>query len=255
MSVVACISLKVILHLYVLMRCLISIIRNQIRKSPGLCSLGLTLIVPLVAGYFRLVDLTIAVFRWLAPFVQLEFVLVLVLRVLEIRLSFEIVLTFIYIFLLIIVFLVCEVILVLEIVVGKNITVIGDAYGFSLKSVWLDDVGWLEWVLDWVQVQVQLSNWNYKLVQRFSMLIDRRLLLHDFRRQIRILTFSIIIIVILENKLLLHLLFCIVVIVMNILIVSSSIYDLIGLSKLDLFILIIIIKLHLLKLRILIYIE
>jgi hypothetical protein len=109
--------------------------------------------------------------------------------------------------------------------------------------------------LDWVQVQVQLSNWNYKLVQRFSMLIDRRLLLHDFRRQIRILTFSIIIIVILENKLLLHLLFCIVVIVMNILIVSSSIYDLIGLSKLDLFILIIIIKLHLLKLRILIYIE
>jgi hypothetical protein len=73
--------------------------------------------------------------------VQLEFILVLVLRVLEIRLSFEIVLTFVYIFLLIIVFLVCEVILVLEIVVGKNITVIGDAYGFSLESDWLDDVG------------------------------------------------------------------------------------------------------------------
>ena len=254
MSVVAGISLKVILHLNVLMRCLISIIRDQVRKSPGLCSLGLTLIVPLVAGYFRLVDL-IAVARWLAPFVQLEFVLVLVLRVLEFRLSFEIVLTFVYIFLLIVVFLVCEVILVLEIVVRKNITVICDAYGFSLQSIWLDDVGWLERVLDWVQVQIQLGNWNYKLVQRFSMLIDGRLLLHDLRRQIRILTFSIIIIVILENKLLLHMLFCIVVIVMNILIISSSIYDLIGLSKLDLFILIIIIKLHLLKLRILIYIE
>ena len=250
MSVVAGISLKVILHLNVLMRCLISIIRDQVRKSSGLCSLGLTLIVPLVAGYFRLVDL-IAVARWLAPFVQLEFVLVLVLRVLEFRLSFEIVLTFVYIFLLIVVFLVCEVILVLEIVVRKNITVICDAYGFSLESIWLDNVGWLERVLDWVQV----GNWNYKLVQRFSMLIDGRLLLHDLRRQIRILTFSIIIIVILENKLLLHMLFCIVVIVMNILIISSSIYDLIGLSKLDLFILIIIIKLHLLKLRILIYIE
>jgi hypothetical protein len=36
----------------------------------------------------------------------------------------------------------------LKIVVGVYITVVGDADGVSLKSIWLDDVGGLERVLD-----------------------------------------------------------------------------------------------------------
>jgi hypothetical protein len=36
----------------------------------------------------------------------------------------------------------------LEIVVGVYITVVGNADGVSLKSVWLDDVGGLERILD-----------------------------------------------------------------------------------------------------------
>jgi len=36
----------------------------------------------------------------------------------------------------------------LEIVVGVYITVVGDADGVSLKSIWLDDVGGLERILD-----------------------------------------------------------------------------------------------------------
>jgi len=36
----------------------------------------------------------------------------------------------------------------LEIVVGVYITVVGNADGVSLKSVWLDDVGGMERILD-----------------------------------------------------------------------------------------------------------
>jgi hypothetical protein len=156
MSVDANISLEVLLHLNVLSWCLILIIRHKVCKSPGLRSLCLTLVVSLIYSYFRLVDLNFVKVRWLATFVQLQIVLILVLWVLKIWLSFEIVLTFICILFLLKVFLFCEEILILyiiwylEIIVGVYITIIGNAYGLSLKSIRLDDVWGLKRVLNWV---------------------------------------------------------------------------------------------------------
>ena len=63
MSVIADISLEVVVHLNVLRRCLVLIVWHQVCKSPGLCALGLTLVVPLITGYFRLVYLDIVVVR------------------------------------------------------------------------------------------------------------------------------------------------------------------------------------------------
>lgn len=154
MSVIAHISLKIILHLNVLNGCLISIIIYQVCEPSRLCSLGLTLIIPLVSRYFRFFNLKIGEIRWLASFMQLKFILILILMVLEFRLSLEIILILIYVLLLIIVFLICKVILVLEIVVGINITVVGYANRLPLESIWFDDIGGLKRILNWVEVQV-----------------------------------------------------------------------------------------------------